>query len=105
MPDVPYSFSRSLRDVASKLKTAASTGTTSRYDLHESPDQTELYIHISLLNHLGDSIRILELHPGKGSDRVECTIKQARLTNKPAYEALSYTLGSSLSMINPLART
>ena len=39
-------------------------------------------------------IRLLELHPGTGKDKVHCRLSSARLSELPAYEPLSYSWGS-----------
>jgi hypothetical protein len=40
-----------------------------------------------------NEIRLLYLQPGSGGDKVKCTIKHAKLSDQPQYEALSYMWG------------
>lgn len=42
-----------------------------------------------------DSIRVIHLQPGSLNDELECTLEAVRLTERPAYEALSYCWGKS----------
>lgn len=43
-----------------------------------------------------DEIRLLELQPGSARDDIGCTLRHAKLSDQPAYEALSYEWGSDL---------
>jgi hypothetical protein len=56
----------------------------------------EIYRHLAS-NHA--EIRLVTIMPGEGSDPIKCTFDHTILgTNAPAYEALSYTWGSSHSV-------
>ncbi|RYP77989.1 hypothetical protein DL771_000848 [Monosporascus sp. 5C6A] len=41
-----------------------------------------------------DSLRLLNLLPGKGASKIACTLTTAGLSDNPTYEALSYTWGN-----------
>jgi len=41
----------------------------------------------------GQWIRLIELHGGQGSDKIECSIQHTNLADNPQYEAISYCWG------------
>jgi hypothetical protein len=41
----------------------------------------------------GQWIRLIELHRGQGSDKIECSIQHVNLADNPQYEAISYCWG------------
>jgi hypothetical protein len=45
------------------------------------------------LKYPSSSIRVLHIRPGSGKRRVECTMESLPFSNKPHYDALSYTWG------------
>ncbi len=41
-----------------------------------------------------DEIRLLEVQPGSATTNICCTLRHAKLSDQPLYEALSYEWGS-----------
>lgn len=56
--------------------------------------KSEPYASLSLQGH-GNSIRLLDLSPGRESDRLHGTLRTVSLDPRPAFSALSYTWGAS----------
>lgn len=54
--------------------------------------QTRSYKYVPLQT---GGIRLLDLHPGRYADPVHCTLRDVALTDKPAYESLSYCWGTN----------
>ena len=55
----------------------------------------ELYQYASIAGSSeGDTIRLIDIHPGSTIDILQCTIRHVRLANNPEYEALSYCWGN-----------
>lgn len=61
--------------------------------LHRLRDPTGLYQDLPLT--LDDKIRLVNLHPGEPDTEIQITLEVVYTDSKPAYEALSYTWGSS----------
>lgn len=55
---------------------------------------TSLY-RILRVNTQKRQIRLLDLHPGRRDEILECTLRVVNISSQPSYEALSYTWGDS----------
>lgn len=62
-----------------------------RHQLHDF-SQTRSYTHAPLGT---GEIRLLDLHPGRHTDPIHCTLRKLSLADKPAYESLSYCWGTN----------
>ena len=58
-----------------------------------SPEQGQSKSHISRDLQDFDQISLLHLQPRSRAEKIECTIKLAKISEQPQYEALSYTWG------------